>query len=59
MNERIRELIYNFNNEVGVMWANEDKLKFAELIIRECCQCEKSYGGDAGLVARKIGRAHV
>ena len=56
MNERIQELIYNFNNEVGVMWANEDKLKFAELIIRECCQCEKSYGGDAGLVARSFSR---
>ena len=36
MNERIQELIYNFNNEVGVMWANEDKLKFAELIVQEC-----------------------
>ena len=41
MNERIQELIYNFNNEVGVMWANEDKLKFAELIVRECSRVAK------------------
>ena len=30
--------------------------KFAELILRECCQFEKTYGGDAGLVARSFSR---
>ena len=30
--------------------------KFAELIVRECCQFEKTYGGDAGLVARSFSR---
>ena len=30
--------------------------KFAELIVRECCQFENSYGGDAGLVARSFSR---
>ena len=38
MNERIQELVYELNNQVGIQWNNEDKLKFAELIVRECGQ---------------------
>ena len=30
--------------------------KFAELIVRECCQFENSYSGDARLVSRHYGR---
>ena len=30
--------------------------KFGQLIVRECCQFEKSYSGDAGLVARHFSR---
>jgi hypothetical protein len=33
-----------------------DVEKFAELIIKECCQFENSYGGEAGLVARHYSR---
>lgn len=36
MNERIQQMIYNLNEKVGVHWTNEDKLKFAQLIVREC-----------------------
>lgn len=35
MRERIQQMIYNLNEKVGVHWTNEDKLKFAELLIRE------------------------
>ena len=55
MNERIQELIYNFNNEVGVMWANEDKLKFAELIVRECIKVCNSRVGNSDY---NTGRMH-
>ena len=30
--------------------------KFAEMIVRECCQFENSYSGDARLVSRHYGR---
>ena len=36
MNERIQNLIYELGNQVGIQWTNQDKLKFAELIVREC-----------------------
>lgn len=36
MKEQIQQMIYNLNEKVGVHWTNEDKLKFAELIFREC-----------------------
>jgi len=37
MNERIRKLIRNLDNELGrYYWTDEEKEKFAELIIREC-----------------------
>lgn len=35
MNERIQE-VYELNNQAGVQWTNEDKLKFAELIVQQC-----------------------
>lgn len=35
MNERIQQMIYSLNEKVGVHWTNEDKLKFAELIVKE------------------------
>ena len=68
MNERIRELIkqsYDELNEpnhdpVAREWLMKDLLpeyqRFAELIVKECCQFENSYGGDAGLVARSFSR---
>lgn len=37
MNE-LQKLIYSLNEEIGVHWINEHKLKFAELIVRECIQ---------------------
>jgi hypothetical protein len=57
MNERIVKLyeqaIVLEGN--GDYFAGElDPAKFAELIVRECCQFENSYGGDAGLVARSF-----
>lgn len=41
MNERIKQMIFSLNEKVGVHWTNEDKIKFAELIVRECVdKCE-------------------
>ena len=61
MNERIKELA-----EQAKDWAYADhdgytaqmlfEQKFAELIVRECCQFENSYSGDARLVSRHYGR---
>ena len=60
MNERIKELA-----EQAKDWAYADhdgytaqmlfEQKFAELIVRECCQFENSYSGDARLVSRHYG----
>jgi hypothetical protein len=37
MNKRFRELIRNLDNEIGrYYWTDEEKEKFAELIVREC-----------------------
>ncbi len=37
MNERIRKLIRNLDKETGrYFWTQEEKEKFAELIVREC-----------------------
>jgi hypothetical protein len=39
MNERIRKLIRNLDNKIGrYYWTDEEKEKFAELIVRECIQ---------------------
>jgi hypothetical protein len=39
MNERIRKLIRNLDNELGrYYWTDEEKEKFAELIVRECAR---------------------
>ena len=59
MNERIKELslkaAYQFDLE-DPKFLQKYSAKFAELIVRECCQFEKTYGGDAGLVARSFSR---
>ena len=37
MNERIRKLIRNLDNELGrYYWTDEEKEKFAKLIVQEC-----------------------
>ena len=36
MNQRIFELIQAQNGFCGLVWAEEDKKEFAELIVREC-----------------------
>ena len=36
MNERIFELIQQQNGDCGLLWTEEDKEKFAELIVKEC-----------------------
>ena len=61
MNDRIKLLA-----EQAKDWAYADhdgytaqmlfEQKFAELIVRECCQFENSYSGDARLVSRHYGR---
>ena len=63
MNERIKEM---WEEATVSVWPRPGKFtageydhhlaKFAELIVRKCCQFENSYGGDAGLVARSYGR---
>ena len=39
MNERIFELIQSQNGFRGLLWTEEDKQEFAELIVRECMKC--------------------
>ncbi len=42
MNERLFELIQIHNGLCGLLWTEEDKQEFAELIVRECLnQCEQ------------------
>lgn len=57
MNERIKECWQKAVNNADT-WDGQVRFleKFAELIVRECCQFENSYGGDAGLVARSFSR---
>ena len=38
MNKRIRELIQLQNGNRGLLWTEEDKEEFAELIVGECIQ---------------------
>ena len=41
MNERIRKLIRNLDHEIGnYYWSDEEKEKFAELIVRECIRID-------------------
>ena len=62
MNQRIQKLIEQATSTQGPTPYNPltfevfDKEKFAQLIVKECCQFENSYGGDAGLVARSFSR---
>ena len=62
MNERIKELAYQAEDyadsivDQGGEFHPAYTQKLAELIVRECCQFEKTYGGDAGLVARSFSR---
>ena len=62
MSERIQKLIEQATSTQGPTPYNPltfevfDKEKFAQLIVKECCQFENSYGGDAGLVARSFSR---
>ena len=61
MNERMLDLAIQAKD-----WAYADhdgytapmlfEQKFAEMIVRECCQFENSYSGDARLVSRHYGR---
>lgn len=36
MNERLFELIQSHNGHCGLLWTEEDKQEFAELIVKEC-----------------------
>jgi hypothetical protein len=36
MNEQIQQMIFSLNGTVGIHWTHEDKIKFAQLIAREC-----------------------
>ena len=62
MNERIRQLSNQAYDvlveETGniVVFDEDFQQRFAQLIVKECCQFENSYGGDAGLVARSFSR---
>ena len=38
MNKRIRKMIQLQNSNRGLLWTEEDKEEFSELIIRECIQ---------------------
>ena len=38
MNNKIFELIQEQNGYRGLLWTEEDKREFAELIVRECLQ---------------------
>ena len=67
MNERIQALKVKAEKFADVFcedigdddlnhWLDAFSDKLAELIVQECCQFEKSYSGDAGLVARSFSR---
>ena len=62
MNARIKLLAEQAYDELveetgNIVVFDEDfQQRFAQLIVRECCQFENSYGGDAGLVARSFSR---
>ena len=62
MNARIRQLSNQAYDELvnqtgNIVVVDEDfQQRFAQLIVKECCQFENSYGGDAGLVARSFSR---
>ena len=62
MNERIDQLAEQAYDELveetgNIVVFDEDfQQRFAQLIVKECCQFENSYGGDAGLVARSFSR---
>lgn len=43
MNTRIQQMIYNFNEKAGIHWTNEDKKKFAQLIVQECDSIMEKY----------------
>jgi hypothetical protein len=43
MNERIFELIQAQNGFCGLLWTEEDKQEFAELIVRECVKIIEGY----------------
>jgi hypothetical protein len=42
MNERIFTLIQQQNGNKGLLWTEEDKEEFAELIVRECIERVRS-----------------
>ena len=62
MNARIKLLAEQAYDELveetgNIVVFDEDfQQRFAQLIVRECCQFENSYGSDAGLVARSFSR---
>ena len=62
MNARIKLLAEQAYDELveetgNIVVFDEDfQQRFAQLIVKECCQFENSYGGDAGLVARSFSR---
>ena len=62
MNARIKLLAEQAYDELveetgNIVVFDEDfQQRFAQLIVKECCQFENSYGGDAGLVASSFSR---
>ena len=48
MNQQIFELIQQQNGNCGLVWSEEDKEKFAELIVRECSTL--AYDGPNGIL---------
>jgi hypothetical protein len=61
MNDKILQLLVQSGLLINVSDHRVSELdpnikKFAELIVRECCQFENSYSGDARLVSRHYGR---
>lgn len=54
---KLIEIVNKADKDYALALVPADTLKkFAELIVLECCQFEKTYGGDAGLVARSFSR---
>jgi hypothetical protein len=53
-NEQIQQMVYSLNEKAGIHWTNEDKIKFAELIIGECIQSVYDDGQDAEYYQNRI-----
>lgn len=59
MNTQIFELIQEQNGFRGLVWTEEDKKEFADLIVRECMKCSTWVGEVNNNPVELIHTAHA